>query len=59
MKFLSFFAISLSALIFTVKAACDDKVPAAEKGSFVTLKRSDGGEFRAVSRQNVVHLQNE
>ena len=42
-----FFPILLSALIFTARAACDDKIPAAEKGSFVTLKRSDGREFRA------------
>jgi hypothetical protein len=48
MKFLSFFAILLSALIFTARAACDDKIPAAEKGSFVTLKRSDGREFRSI-----------
>jgi len=32
----------------TVRAAREDKSYDAEKGSFVTLKQGDGGEFRAV-----------
>ena len=47
MKFLSLFVLSLSVLIFTVRAAGEDKTSAAEKGSFVTLKQGDGREFRA------------
>jgi len=47
MKFLSLFVLSLAVLIFTVRAAGEDKTSAAEKGSFVTLKQGDGREFRA------------
>ena len=46
MKFLSLFVLSLSVFVLSVKAAGDDK-SFAEKGSFVTLKRGDGREFRA------------
>jgi carboxymethylenebutenolidase len=47
MKFLSLVLLSLSVLIFTVRTAGKDKTSPAEQGSFVTLKRGDGREFRA------------
>ena len=47
MKFLSLFVLSRSMLIFTVRAAGEDKTSTADKGSFITLKQGDGREFRA------------
>jgi carboxymethylenebutenolidase len=46
MKFLSLFVLSLSVFVLSVRAAGEDK-SFPEKGSFVTLKQGDGGEFRA------------
>jgi carboxymethylenebutenolidase len=47
MKFLSLFVLSLSVLVFTVRAESEDKSFTREKGSFIVLKQGDGGEFRA------------
>ncbi len=47
MKFLSLFVFSFVVLTLNVGAADEDRSSAAQKGSFVTLKQSDGREFRA------------
>ena len=47
MKFLSCFALLLFALGVAARAVGEPKRSAADSGSFVTLKRADGGEFRA------------
>jgi hypothetical protein len=47
MKFLSFFALSLLAFAFSVKAAGDEKSSALEKGGFITLKQNDGYALRS------------
>ena len=47
MKCLSLFALSLSVLVFNVRAESEDKSFTREKGSFIVLKQGDGREFRA------------
>ena len=47
MKFLSVFLLSLVVLALSVGAVGEDKDSAAQNGSFITLKQSDGREFRA------------
>ena len=47
MKFLRYFALLLLVLTLAARAIGEHNRPAAESGSFVTLKRADGGEFRA------------
>jgi carboxymethylenebutenolidase len=47
MKFLTVLMLSLSLFVLTIRAAGERKFSAAEKGNFVTLKQSDGREFRA------------
>ena len=47
MKFLSYFALLLLVLTLAARAIGERNRSAAESGSFVTLKRADGGEFRA------------
>ena len=47
MKFISPFVLSLLVLTFAGRAVGEDNNPAAEQGSFVTLKQGDGSEFRA------------
>src|SRR6516162_1900766 len=47
MKILSFFVLLLLMLPFAVRAVGEDNRSAAESASFVTLKQSDGTEFRA------------
>jgi len=46
-KFLGCFALLLFALGVAARAVGEPKRSAADSGSFVTLKRADGGEFRA------------
>jgi carboxymethylenebutenolidase len=47
MKFLSLLMLSLTVSIFAIRVAGEVKYSAAENGSFVTIKRGDGREFRA------------
>jgi len=47
MKFLSVFVLSLVVLTLSVGAVGEDKDSAAQSGSFITLRQSDGREFRA------------
>ncbi len=47
MKSLSHFVLLLLVLTFAGRAVGENNSPAAESGSFVTLKRGDGSEFRA------------
>jgi carboxymethylenebutenolidase len=46
-KFVRYFAPLLLVLTFAVRAFGENNRPASESGSFVSLKRADGGEFRA------------